>query len=347
MQALSLHHLWVCAVTASAMVGFVLDRAEAEMAPRVVVAGPAAGRHAETLPAMVAGARQAAAGAGLDIVDVDDGCDAVRAEGAARDIVSSKPGLVIGHPCPAAAIAAARVYAEAGVVFIALGVRHPGLTDQRAGPTIFRLAGRDDRQGAEAAADLMALASGGRIAIVQDRTAYARGLTAAVTAGIEAAKGLPPVVVPIVAGRRDYDAELAKLAVQPPAAIFFAGYPPEAAVVLRGLRKARFSAGVIASDANATDEFAQAAEGSLSPVRVMVRGVGSGGLDPSDLEDAAGRAVTLWRAAREAGDPAAVLGAESGSDAAAFDGKGDARVVSFVAVPLVAGRWSRSANASE
>jgi branched-chain amino acid transport system substrate-binding protein len=347
MRDLSLHfnRLWIC--LAAALVSTAVDQAWAQAPMRIVVAGPAAGRHAETLPAMEAGARRAAAGGDLVIESVDDGCDAARAEGAARDIAASKPVLVIGHPCPAAAIAAARIYAGAGVVFIALGVRHPGLTDQRAGPTIYRLAGRDDRQGAEAAADLMTLAAGGAIAIVQDRTAYARGLTAAVTGAIAAAKGLPPIVVPIVAGRRDYDAELAKLAGQPPAAIFFAGYPPEAAVVLRSLAKARIKAGLIASDANATDEFAQAAAGSQRPVKVMVRGVGSGGLDPSELGYAAGRAVSLWRAARAAGDPAAVLGHESGVGAGAFDAKGDARIASFVAVPLVAGRWSRSANASE
>jgi branched-chain amino acid transport system substrate-binding protein len=209
------------------------------------------------------------------------------------------------------------------------------------------LAGRDDQQGAAAALDLIALAPGGRIAIVQDRTAYARGLTAAVTAAIAAAKGMPPVVVPIVAGRRDYDAELAKLTGLPPEAIFFAGYPSEAAVVLRSLRKARIGAAVIASDANATDDFAKAAEGSQSQVKVMVRGAGSGGLDPVDLAEAAERAVAIWRAARGSGDPATIMsGGDSGS-VSPFDAKGDARVPSFVAVPLVAGRWSKSASASE
>ncbi len=296
---------------------------------------------------MVAGARRVAAGSDLRIEEVDDGCDAARAEGAARLVVVGKPDLVIGHPCPAAAIAAARIYAQAGVVFMALGVRHPDLTDKRAGPTIFRLAGRDDRQGEAAAADLLALAPAGRIAIVQDRTAYARGLTAAVSAAIVADKGPPPVVVPIVAGRRDYDAEIAKLTGPPPEAIFFAGYPAEAAVVLRSVRKAQIAAAFIASDANATDEFAQAAEGSRYPVKVMVRGVGSGGLAPGDLDAAAERAVTIWLAARDAGDAGPLVGGLTGRAPLPFDAKGDARVESFVAVPLVAGRWSKSANASE
>ena len=56
------------------------------------------------------------------------------------------------------------------------------------------------------------------------------------TAALAAMKLPAPFVVPIVAGRREYDVELAKLKRAAPEALFFAGYPPEAAVVLRGLR---------------------------------------------------------------------------------------------------------------
>jgi branched-chain amino acid transport system substrate-binding protein len=314
----------------------------------VVVAGPASGRHAEAMPAMLAGVRQAA-GPQADIRGGDDGCDAARAEGAARLIVATKPDLVLGHPCPAAAIAAARVYAAAGVLFIALGVRHPDLTAKRAGPTIFRLAGRDDRQGASAAMELLRLSPTGRVAIVQDRTAYARSLTSAVVA-VFAERGLPaPAVVPIVAGRRDYDSELAKLKSAPPEAILFAGYPAEAAVVLSGLRKAGFGSAVIASDANATDEFARAAAGGAGArpgevmVMVMVRAPGAGGLDAQTLKTAAFDAVSAWEAARPSGDPALALAADGGT--ALFDRNGDRRIESFIAVPLVAGRWATNANA--
>jgi branched-chain amino acid transport system substrate-binding protein len=310
-------------------------------AETVIVAGPATGRLAATLPAMVSGARQAAAGAPIEIIDADDGCDAARAAGAARVIAAGKPALVIGHPCPGAAIAAARVYADAGVLFIALGVRHPALTDQRAGPTIFRLAGREDRQGRAAAEALIALAPSGRIAIVQDRTAYARGLTAAITAALGERRITPPAVVPIVAGRREYDAEIARLRASPPGAVFFAGYPSEAAVVLRGLRMAGITAPMIASDANATEGFAAAAAlagETRSGVSVMVPAAGSGGLDEEGLEQAAADAVRAWRTARNSGDAVQEL-----ARGEAFDERGDARVASFRAAPLVNGRWANNA----
>jgi branched-chain amino acid transport system substrate-binding protein len=343
----------------------VLAAPAARGQPSVVVAGPATGRHAGTLPAMVMGARKALADA--EITDIDDGCDAARAEGAARLIAAMRPDVVVGHPCPAAAIAAARVYAETGVLFIALGVRHPDLTARRAGPSIFRLAGRDDRQGAAAAEALAAAATNGRIAIIQDRTAYARALTADVVAATTAMKIATPAVIPIVAGRREYAAELAKLATAPPDAIFFAGYPSEAAVVLSGLRKAGLRGTLIASDANATEDFAavaSAAETAGIAVKVMTRPRESGGLDHDGLEQAAASAVAAWREAvaragtRATGEVATQLTAASHAppsggqpvDPAAikvmeFDETGDARIRSFTASPLIAGRWSKSADA--
>jgi branched-chain amino acid transport system substrate-binding protein len=312
-------------------------------AETVIVAGPATGRHASTLPLMAAGARKAAVGTSATIEEVDDGCDAARAAGAARVIAAGKPDLVIGHPCPAAAIAAARVYAEAGVLFVALGVRHPALTGPRAGPTIFRLAGREDRQGHAAADALIGLAPNGRIAVVQDRTAYARGLTAGVAAALNARKLAPPLVIPIIAGRRDYGPDLAKLKTSPPDAVFFAGYPPEAAVVLRGLRQMGFTGPVIASDANATDDFAAAAAAlsglSQAAVKVMVPAAGSGGLDGDDLERGAEGAVRAWLAARATGN--AVQGLARGP---VFDENGDARIAAFIAAPLIDGRWSYQAG---
>jgi branched-chain amino acid transport system substrate-binding protein len=242
--------------------------AAAQSPVNIIVTGPATGRYAEYLGAMIAAAQRAATAlssaetadgamlGAISVTDVDDGCEADRARGAAGLIVGMKPDLVIGHPCPAAAIAAAPIYAEAGVVFIALGVRHPELTDKRAGPTIFRLSGREDRQGEAAAAVLSRSAPEGRIAIVQDRTAYARSLLEDTTVALEKLKRPAPVVIPIVAGRRDYSVEIEKLVLARAEAVFFAGYPSEAAVLLRGMRRAGLYAVFIGSDANATSEFA-------------------------------------------------------------------------------------------
>ncbi len=346
----------------------------------VVIAGPATGRHAHLFSAMRAGAQDAVragaplatkditvqagdappaalAGAGLVFRDADDGCDAVRARGAATEIISQSPALVIGHPCPAAAIAAAPVYAAAGIPFIALGVRHPALTDQRAGNMIFRLSGRDDRQGEAAAAALKDAAPEGRIAIVQDRTAYARSVLAETTAALEARGLKADPILPIVAGRRDYAAVIDQIAAARSEAVLFAGYPSEAVVLLRGLRTAGISVRLIGSDATATPDFAEAVIASGSgPRNVMVlaraplQGAAAGIGKEDELSVLAAAAIEAWWAAvLQAGSPEparviSVLGTEELPTRAlgpiSFDAQGDARLPSFRAAPLMAGRWN-------
>lgn len=326
----------------------------------VVVAGPATGRHSALLQTMADTATRAAAAASptLKIIEEDDGCDPARAKGTAALIVDKKPSLVIGHPCPAAAIAAAPLYAAAGIPFIALGVRHPALTSPRAGPAVFRLAGRDDRQGDAAAEALLRAAPEKRIAIIQDRTAYARSILAETTGALTRAAAPPALVLPIVAGRRDYEPEIAKLAAAKPEAILFAGYPSEAAVILRGLRKAGLTATLIASDANATPEFAEAANLSNSPadaVQVLTPAEAHSGADAippqsRGLSILAAAAIESWTAAASAAgsnDPAKIAAALSAAPVAtqsmgeiSFDANGDARLPSFTAARLVAGQWS-------
>lgn len=84
-------------------------------------------------------------------------------------------------------------------------MRHPQLTEKRAGHLVFRAAGRDDRQGAEAGQRLRARAGdSGTALIIHDRTVLTRAL--AKTAGEAAAFGAkaPPAELTIVSGESDY-----------------------------------------------------------------------------------------------------------------------------------------------
>jgi hypothetical protein len=104
---------------------------------------------------------------------------------------------------------------------------------------------------------------------------------------------------------------------------------------------AGITAPMIASDANATEGFAAAAAlagETRSGVSVMVPAAGSGGLDEEGLEQAAADAVRAWRTARNSGDAVQEL-----ARGEAFDERGDARVASFRAAPLVNGRWANNA----
>ena len=179
----------------------------------------------------------------------DDTCSAEGGAAVAAKFVAAKVHLVLGHPCSNAALAAARVYAASTTLFLAAGARHPDLTAKRAGPTIFRLGGRDDRQAADTVAEFADQLKGRRVALVHDRTAYAKGLTDAVMAGLKARGVGDTTLLTIVAGEKDYSALITQLKTANIDAIYFAGFPSEAELIVGALRAAGMGAIIIGCDA--------------------------------------------------------------------------------------------------
>lgn len=188
----------------------------------------------------------------FEVTVKDDGCDAAKAEAVAKEIVAENFDLVLGHPCPKAALAAAKVYGAAGVTFIATETRHPDLTAKRAGPSIFRLCGRDDAQGLDAARSLLEGRRFKTIAVVHDRTLYAKTIAEQAEAALKAAKQ-EVVTATIIAGDKDYTKLIAKI--KDAGAVFFAGFPMEAGFILQQLRAAGSTAVFLATETVATAEF--------------------------------------------------------------------------------------------
>lgn len=187
-------------------------------------------------------------------------CSTELAARAAAAIVAAQPALVVGHPCSAGAIAAAPLYAKAGIAFFAIGVRHPALTAGKGPPRAFRMAGRDDRQGIEAGAWLAARSSDAPTVIVHDRTAGARQLAEAAGAEYARRTGRAANLVGIVTGGKDY-ADVAHLARRSGAgALYFTGYPVEGRVLLGNLRSEGWRGPILLHDGAATDEMARGGE---------------------------------------------------------------------------------------
>lgn len=183
----------------------------------------------------------------LEIADDDCTADGGAAVGAKFASLGAR--LVIGHPCSNAAITAARVYAAHAIPFVAIGARHPDVTGKRAGPGIFRIGGRDDVQAAETAMEFAPLLDGQRLAVVHDRTAYAKALADGVAAAFKA-RGVNVVSSgTIVAGEKDYGALVAQLKAAQINALYFAGFPAEADLIMNGLQSAGVYARFIGSDA--------------------------------------------------------------------------------------------------
>ncbi len=183
----------------------------------------------------------------LSVIAVDDGCDAKAGVEAARTLIERKVAIVVGHTCAGAALAASQVYAAANTVFFALN-GHPDITDKRAGLTIFRPVGRDDRQGDAIAKHVLEHFHGQRIAIVHDRTRYARVIADRVRFVLGEYKMMPAMSEGLVAGEKDYRWLIEKLRTSKSSVIVFAGFPNEAAVLMKGMRAVDLDLQMIGSE---------------------------------------------------------------------------------------------------
>lgn len=233
----------------------------------------AVGRALETaLEAAIsdANAERGAPDAAVKLVVADDGCTAAMADAAATTLIAQKPAVVIGHPCSNAAVAAAPHYAETGALLIAVGPRHPDVTAANPDARALRLAGRDDRQGDAAARWLMAKAPERRIAIVHDRTQYARTVADRAKAVLADAGVTPVIEFGVAAGSRDYTETIEKISGARAEAILFAGFVEEAVILIAGLEQHGIRVPILGTDTLATSAFAERVSRLGWPVRILL-----------------------------------------------------------------------------
>lgn len=220
----------------------------------VAVAGPMTGQYAAFGEAMLAGARMAmdaADGTGtgrhkVRLLVEDDGCDRAEAVAVAQRLVKQGVALVVGHYCASASIAAAPVYAAAGIVMISPGTNDPLLTDKRAGPTIFRLAHRSDGEGAVSGAYLARHFSGKRVAILHDRTAVGIALADATRKAMNAAGLTEALYSGFIAGEFDYSRLARDLRAYRIDAVYLGAYPSEVDLIRAAVRSDGQSTVIIA-----------------------------------------------------------------------------------------------------
>ena len=142
----------------------------------IATIGPMTGQYASFGAQMKAGAEQAVAdinaaggvnGQQIKLIIEDDACDPKQAVAAANKLINF---------CSGSSIPASKVYADEGIVQISPASTNPKLTDERAGPNVYRVCGRDDQQGQVAGAYLAKNFAGKKVAILHEKTAYGKGL---------------------------------------------------------------------------------------------------------------------------------------------------------------------------
>src|SRR5208283_4544727 len=154
----------------------------------IAVAGPITGPVASIGDQMKRGAEAAAAaindvggvaGRKIKIVVQDDACDPKQAVAVANLIVGQQIKFVDGHACSGSSIPASDVYNDNKVLMISPASTNPALTE-KGYPTILRDFPRDDAQGAFVAPWIAKNFAGKKIAILNDKSAYGKGLATVV-----------------------------------------------------------------------------------------------------------------------------------------------------------------------
>ena len=164
--------------------------AEAEI--RIAVAGPMSGAQSWFGEQFLRAAELAVAdlnttggvlGQSVTLIVGDDYCDPDQAAAVAHKLASEGAIFVVGHFCSHSSIPASKIYEKAEIIQIAPGSASAKLTDE-GGPNVFRVCGRDDRQGTKVADYLANYSAGKEIAILDDGTtvtAHPPGLFSSVT----------------------------------------------------------------------------------------------------------------------------------------------------------------------
>ena len=242
----------------------------------VAIVGPITGQYASFGAQMKNGGQMAvddinAAGGVLgkkiDLSIGDDACDPKQAVAVANQMTAAGAKLVAGHYCSGSSIPASKVYADGDMVQISPASTNPTFTDDRAGPNIYRVCGRDDQQGGVAGKYLASHLADKKIAFVHDKTAYGKGLADETKKAMNAAGKQEEMYEAITAGEKDYSALVSKLKQANIDVIYFGGYHTEAGLIIRQMRDQGMQTILMGGDALITQEFwsitGDAGEGTL------------------------------------------------------------------------------------
>ena len=258
----------------AAIMAFGATAANAEIV--IATAGPMTGQYASFGAQMKAGAEQAvedinaAGGVNGEMLRLevgDDACDPKQAVQVANQFAGEGVVFVAGHFCSGSSIPASDVYVDEGIIQISPASTNPALTDERPGPGVYRVCGRDDQQGEVAADYIGNNFADAKIAVVHDKSAYGKGLADQTRMQLEANGIEPALYEAYTAGEKDYTALVSLLKENDIGLLYVGGYHTEAGLMARQMKDQGVTAKIMSGDALVTDEYWQitgdAGEGTL------------------------------------------------------------------------------------
>ena len=238
---------------------------------KIGVAGPMTGANASFGEQYMKGAQAAADainktggvnGEQIVLVAGDDACEPKQAVAIANRLADQdKVAGVVGHFCSSSTVPASEVYADAGVLMITPGSTNPTVTE-RGLQAVFRMCGRDDQQGIVAGDYIVDVLKGKKVAVINDKDTYGKGLADATSAQLTK-RGVKPILEEgLTRGEKDFSALVTKIRSVNADVVYFGGLHPEAGPLVRQMREQGLKDVTFMSDDGiVTDELVTTAGG--------------------------------------------------------------------------------------
>lgn len=190
----------------------------------------------------------------------DDVCKPEVATNTATRLISQGVHVVIGHICSGATKSALGIYNDSKIVTMSPSATNPDLTQSGRYPYFFRTIASDDAQArleTDFALDVLKLK---KIAVIHDKGDYGKGIAEFAKKFLEES-GRAEVVLyeGVTPGAMDCSAIVQKIKRFKAEAVIYGGYHPEAAKIIKQMRKKRMKTIFISDDGVKDDTFIKVA----------------------------------------------------------------------------------------
>jgi branched-chain amino acid transport system substrate-binding protein len=209
----------------------------------------ALGKEQENAARLVLDQRSTLKGFKVELVPGDDGCtDASQASAVANRFISDEKMVgVIGTTCSSGMLASMPIYNKAHYVMISPSATNGKLPQQHF-DIFFRVAWNDDNQGPAQADYIKNVLKKSKIAMLHDDSAYGQGLAQSFVSKFQDSSHQIVFNEEIKSGQPDYNSFVSRMKATNPDLVYYSGYSPEAATLVRNLHSNGVTVPFLAGD---------------------------------------------------------------------------------------------------
>ena len=208
----------------------------------------------------------------------DDAADPKQGTAVAQKLVDAKVNGVIGHETSGTTIPASRIYFNAGIPQISPSASNPQYTRQGFN-TAFRNVANDEQLGAALARYAVQNGKAKQIAVIDDRTAYGKGLSDEFIKNVKKSGSARIVSQQYTTDKAtEFSAILTAIKASKPDLVFFGGMDAVAGPMLQQMKKLGINASFMGGDGLCSDSMARLSGPAMADGQVIC--AEAGGVEP-------------------------------------------------------------------